>query len=185
MPTKEINHDCILPQHREVACKRYKYLIDLYLDDAVHVLPITNAHIQTSQVTQTTFIARFRDALNAVERYNWFNYDARQLLLLSQAIVVSTHDGALVGTRTTIKACRSTNRDYIASTSTVNNEVEIIDKTGIEHICALIQTSSLHPQPLFYTNIPLSKLEILVLQDDYSNVVITSDDKNPNKHHFV
>lgn len=185
MPTQGINHDAILPQHREIACKRYKQYINLYLDDAAHVLSITNAQIQAFQVTQTTFIARFRDALNAIERYNWFGYNTRQLLLLSQAIVVSTHDGALVGTRTAIKAHRSTNRDYIANTSTVNNEVEILDKHSIQSVCYLIQHSALHPQPLFYTNIALSSNEKMTLTETFPNVVITPDDKNPNKHHFV
>lgn len=171
-------HDSLLPQHRPSACAKY--------------LPQLNLYLQTSRVVaitifsgaQTTYVARFRDAINAIEKYNWPTYTPTDIERISRLVVISTPEAVLLGTRQEIKAYRITPTDNVLPTPK-QNEIEIISLDAIANICSLIQNCALVPQPLFYTLIHIPDSQLLALQTHFPNVVITIDQHNPNKRYVI
>lgn len=167
-----------LPQHRLGQVSRYL----LHIRNAIANYP-TCINVKPIGIAPITFVARCRDAINAIEKYptvyqDWTDTERNKMKDLT---VSHTTKGVLIGPRGSMRHYKPIEDKVVPGIAT--NEIEVFgDEETIHQLCTLLNRECFKPQPTFITSIQLSEPEWTYLQAMRPNVLITVDSIDPTKH---
>lgn len=169
------NQSHVLPQHRESSVARYMPFILNYLSQ-----PIGNVvHIKPVDVAVTTFVARLRDSLFALRKYNYAGFDAEQMARVSSLTVAHTAQGVILGTQPDIK--RTMAMVIPGEVMNEKNEIEV-ELAYLSSVLQLLNDSALTPQPVF---VVCGILSTDAIKEQFPNVTFIPDPITPNKYRFI
>lgn len=165
-----------LPQHRLGQVSRYL----LHIRNAIANYP-TCINVKPIGIAPITFVARCRDAINAIEKYptvyqDWTDTERNKMKDLT---VSHTTKGVLIGPRGSMRHYKLIENKVVPSAS----DLEITEGwTNLTYVCHLIEYKGLKPQPTFITSLVFPDYIWNELRAKFPNVLITVDSIDPTKH---